>query len=514
MAQQVKQIGIMKLVGAGRWQMISMYITMVLVYGIFAILVGIPLSIIFAHSMMDYVIIDLLNIRPESYDLPIWIYVMMVGVGLLIPAIAALMPVVQGTRLITRKALIGEANASAVGGHGVIEKLLSLTPRQQLQRPFLLAARNTLRHKSRLVRTLLILILGTALFIGIISVRLSVNSTQDDFLAYHQYDVALLLERPYRITHIENIVRELPEVAAVESWGINSANILRPDETTSNPYIVYGLPEDTQMVTPVMFEGRWLHPDDTNAVVLNATLLADEQQIQVGDEIVLDFAGREQTWEVVGFAGTDAQSPNIYMNYTTFAFEQRSPGQANSLQVIAKQHDVQSQANLESKLYQHLEDNDIEVSGSFIINSLNIRNERMFTIIIAFLIFMATLLAVVGSLGLSTTMGINILERVREIGVLRAIGASNVAVRQIVLLEGMMIGSLSWLIGFVLSFPMSRFMSAQIGLAFLDMPLTYTYAYSAAFIWLFVLLGLAVAASLGPAHNAVRLTIREVLAYE
>ena len=50
----------------------------------------------------------------------------------------------------------------------------------------------------------------------------------------------------------------------------------------------------------------------------------------------------------------------------------------------------------------------------------------MFTIVVAFLILMALLLAAVGGLGLTTTMSINILERVREIGVLRAIGASNV----------------------------------------------------------------------------------------
>jgi putative ABC transport system permease protein len=111
-------------------------------------------------------------------------------------------------------------------------------------------------------------------------------------------------------------------------------------------------------------------------------------------------------------------------------------------------------------------------------------------------------------------MSINILERVREIGVLRAIGASNLSVRQIVLIEGVAIGILSWTIGTLMSLPLSSFMSEQLGLALIDIPLVFQYSVGAAVLWLFVLQGVALVASLGPARNAVRLTIREVLAYE
>ena len=97
---------------------------------------------------------------------------------------------------------------------------------------------------------------------------------------------------------------------------------------------------------------------------------------------------------------------------------------------------------------------------------------------------------------------------------LRAIGASNGAIRRIVLLEGLVIATLSWVIGFALSFPIARVMSEQIGVALLDTPLSYTYAMPAAILWFFALLVLAVVASLGPARGAVRLTIREVLSYE
>ena len=138
----------------------------------------------------------------------------------------------------------------------------------------------------------------------------------------------------------------------------------------------------------------------------------------------------------------------------------------------------------------------------------------LFTVVVAFLILMALLLAAVGGLGLTTTMSINMMERVREVGVLRAIGASNVSVRQIVLAEGIAIAAVSWGVGTALSFFISPLFSAQLGLALIKIPLRYQYSFAAAGIWFFILLAIAIVASLGPARNAVRLTVREVLAYE
>ena len=106
------------------------------------------------------------------------------------------------------------------------------------------------------------------------------------------------------------------------------------------------------------------------------------------------------------------------------------------------------------------------------------------------------------------------IERIRESGVLRAIGASNFSVRRIVLAEGLVIGALSWILGTLLSLPLSVFLSDQVGLALLKVPLSYQYSIIAAVVWFFALMLIAAAASLGPARSAVRLTIREVLAYE
>jgi putative ABC transport system permease protein len=247
-------------------------------------------------------------------------------------------------------------------------------------------------------------------------------------------------------------------------------------------------------------------------VVINATVAEDERDLRPGDTLTLEIAGRERPYTIAGIVTTDAQGSKLYMNFRPFGEANRTVGKANAIQVLSS--NPAAQDDLAEQLLRDFEAEGLDVSSTQTSRALNAANELMFDVIIAFLIFMAGLLGAVGTLGLSTTMSVNMTERIREIGVLRAVGASNRAIRGIVLLEGLVMALLSWGLGFVLSFPMARFMSEQIGVALLDMPLAYTYSAGAAIFWLGLMLTLAVIASLGPAQQAVRLTVREVLAYE
>lgn len=513
-AQQINQIGVMKLVGASRRQMFVMYLSLVLVFGVIAFSIAIPLATWTARYLMTNLIQDLVNLRPDSLDVPLWVYGVMVAIGVFIPVLAGLFPVMQGTRITTYAALNELGMQTGTTGAGFFDRLLAQLPRRWLQRPLLLAVRNTLRHKGRLLRTMIVMILGTSLFIAVISVRISVNTTQEDFLRYHQYDVQVQFQEPHRIARLESATLAAPGVVGVESWALGGAVRVRPDGAESNRYQVIALPEGSTMVDPIVQAGRWLLPDDEYAIVLNASVVQEEPDVRVGDRITLKMNEREREWQVVGIVGSDAQGPKLYMNQGVFGYESRAPGRANSVQVITEVHDLLGQKTMESLLLQHFEKLGYAVRTTRTTQTLNAQNGLMFDVIVGFLILNAVLLGLVGSLGLSTTMGINMLERIREIGVLRAIGASNGAIRRIVLLEGLVMATLSWVIGFVLSYPVAQVMSEQIGVALLDTPLSFTYALPAAIAWFFVLLALAVAASLGPARSAVRLTIREVLAYE
>lgn len=112
------------------------------------------------------------------------------------------------------------------------------------------------------------------------------------------------------------------------------------------------------------------------------------------------------------------------------------------------------------------------------------------------------------------TMTLNVLERTREIGVMRAIGASRRVIRQIIIVEGWFIGILSWAFGAILSVPLSKLLSNALGIGTMRTPLTYGFSFMGVWLWLAIVLLLTTLASLLPAWNAARLTVRDILAYE
>jgi len=160
------------------------------------------------------------------------------------------------------------------------------------------------------------------------------------------------------------------------------------------------------------------------------------------------------------------------------------------------------------------------IDRGFIVNSVEtgqvMRQDstEAINILVIFLLGMALLTAFVGSIGLTGTMGMNVLERTREIGVMRAIGAVDFVVMQSVVIEALIIGVITWVLAIGLSFPISSFLLRIIGEAMMGSEMILTYTPLGVFIWLGMVVVLSFIASIVPARNAARLTIREVLAYE
>jgi putative ABC transport system permease protein len=165
-------------------------------------------------------------------------------------------------------------------------------------------------------------------------------------------------------------------------------------------------------------------------------------------------------------------------------------------------------------LDQHLRARGFNVSGVQTGAELQEMSAQMINVLIVLLLMMALLTAIVGSIGLTGTMGMNVLERTREIGVMRAIGAVDSAVIKSVVIEGAFIGLISWAIAVPLSFPISYLLLTIISTSMRIGQIAVAVTPQGMVIWLGLVLALTTLASLWPARNAARLTIREVLAYE
>jgi putative ABC transport system permease protein len=509
--QQTRQIGVMKSIGARSRHIVGMYLMMVGIFGGLALLIAIPLGA-FGAQVFVKIFAGLLNFDALGGTIPMYVIELEVAAGLLVPLLAALWPVFAGTRVTVREAISGYGLGKGRYGTSPTDRLLGRV--RFLSRPMLLSLRNTFRRKGRLALTLSTLVLGGAMLISVLTVRASLLKTLDDFFLTYNYDLNAFMERPFRVVAIENEVRQVPGVVDVESWGQTSGRRVLADRTKTPGINITGLPQNTTLFQPKIVAGRWLLPEDQNAIVIAADLLKTEPDLKIGDDLLLDINGRELSWRIVGIAQVLFVDRQVYASYDYLARATNNVGQSSTVVVVTQQHDAAFRAQVAQDLRARFKLAGLKVSGTQTISELRSNIEFQFNIIVVMLLVMAVLLAVVGGLGLMGTMSINVIERTREIGVMRAIGASNGAILRIVIVEGVLIGVVSWLIAFALAFPFSMLLNSAVGQAFLRGSISYTFSLSGVLLWLAIVVALAGLASFLPAWNATRVTVRDVLSYE
>ena len=353
-----------------------------------------------------------------------------------------------------------------------------------------LALTNAVRRKGRLVLTVAALTLGGAVFVGVLSVRESLYRTLDEGATYAGYDVGVNFERPYPGAALERAALGTPGVAHAEAWSVEGAYRVRPDGSESATFSVVGAPAGSRLLQPRIVRGRGLRAGDGRAVVVNTDVLESEEGLRPGDRVRLSVNGRPPaSWRVVGIAQRIVIGPVMYANAATLARAAGEDGLARRLAVgtDGSQDEV-------AALTDRLQREGFAVTSARTSAELKSLDRENFGTIASFLMVMAVLLAVVGGLGLSGMLSINVLERQREIGVLRAVGAGP---RRDATRDGRrarrcrrrhcLAAPLGLLVG--------RALSDEVGDLFLGAPLAYSFSTVGLLLWLGLALVLALAAS-------------------
>lgn len=511
--QHVRQIGIMKAVGARGRQLVLMYLAMTLTLAVISLFVALPLTDLGAHAIASYMA-GLLNFEITTVGTPPEAVALQIAVGLVVPALAALAPILTGTRLSVREAMTW--SSLSLGGTGARRRSPLLA---RLPRPLTLSARNTFRRASRLTLTLGTLALSSAMFVSVFGVRASLDHALDRSLAYWSFDVEVSLAQFAPEDRLVSEALAVPGVTGAQAWYFGGARRVHADGTLSRGLAIDAVPADTPYLRPTLLAGRWLIPEDRAALVVNTAFLEDEPDVGVGDVIPLRVGSRTFPFEIVGvtesaLTGQVRNARRAYANLSGYRDVVGIGRVARTLVVTTESHDPAAQARTARALETQFKGRNLRVDTYETISERRDQIDFQFQILIVFLGMMAGLLSVVGGLGLAGTMSMNVLERTREIGVMRAIGAGDFAVRAIVVVEGLVIGWLAWALGGLLAAPLSAAMSVAVGQAFIRQALPFVYAWPGLGVWLLVISVLSVGASLVPAWRASTLTVRDALAYE
>jgi putative ABC transport system permease protein len=515
LTQHMRQIGVMKLIGGRSYQIMALYVVLIIAYGLMALLVALPAGAVAGYALSSY-LASTMNAVLQGFRIIPAAIITQTLVALIIPISAGFFPIRKGAKTNVRRALSNNRIESQATGFGWLNRVSHRI--RIIPRPILLSIRNTFRQTGRLLLTLFTLTVAGAMFIAVFNVRTSMSDFTDQLSMHFLGDVTLNFNQPYPISAIEKVVMAIPSVRSIEGWGIVRTDIWDDNDDIVETLQIIAPPADTNLLDPDLVDGRWLLPGEEKTVVVADSIYEYYPELQSGDTIRVKVPGQQvEEWKVAGVFRFINMAGDYILAYADYDFIARLldlPNQAYAYRIITTEHTLDEQKEVVRDLNDYLSARDFQISS--IRAGLNVQeeNSRAIDILVVFLLIMALLTAFVGSIGLTGTMGMNILERTREIGVMRAVGAVDGEIFKSVVVESLVIGFSTWALAIGVSFPISELLLKIISESMMGSALDLSFTSEGVGIWLFAVVGLSFVSSIIPARNATRLTIHEVLAYE
>jgi len=507
-AEQVKQVGMMKAIGATTRQIAGVYLVHVGLLAFGAMCVGIPAGWFAGRAYAGFSA-GILNANVARGHFPFWALFGIIAFSMSIPMLAALGPVLRASRITVREALAHDSGARHFG-RGVFDRRLAKIT--FLPRPLLLILRTTLQRRTRLALTVGMLAIGGALFMAAVNVSVAwTNGVKDDFARRH-FDLTCWFPEPVSRAEVDAAVADSPGVAAIEYWPIWSPFLIGDGGVATKRVTLLGVGANSQFLEPRIASGRWLDEATPNGIVINGGILALQRSLAVGDSVAVRLKGRMLSYPIIGIAKELSPTPTLYaLPEAVIAAGGLAGEMTRSVRIRGTERGEEAQLALAAEFEERLSARSIEVDGIVRLDDLKGSVLDHLLIIQRILILAAGVVLLVASIGLISTLTINVLQRTREIGVMGAIGATSRTLASHVLCEGILIGLLSWLLATILSAPISYFLQIVTGRMFFKVPLDFTMSWSAVVIWLALVVLLAALSSFHPARRAARIPVREAL---
>jgi putative ABC transport system permease protein len=520
--QQTDQIGVMKAIGGRTGAIIKVYLVSVLVYGTLALVVSLPLGALLAFAASRY-FLNIFNIDYDVFQFSPRAFVIQAVAAIAVPLLAGLWPVLSGARITVRQAIASYGLGDNFGLNR-LDRLIEQLGDRFCSGPKAIALGNMFRRKGRLGLTQLVLTTAGTLFLIVMTLSSSIIVTVDNDLGRRGYQTRLSFQNNQRINHLVKIAESLDEVEQAEVWFSHSATLLRAGQRTREAGIgtrLIGIPAGSDMYRPKIVAGRWLQPGGgagqaARVIVINEETAA-ENDIELGETVTLDLGHLgDHRWQVVGFY----RMLSIGYSPDDIYAPQKAIFKATPKHNVGRELLIRTRANsrvrvemVTNRLKELFEQRNWDINDSQTIHEDRQFFDNFFAEYLGMLFVPAMIMVVVGGIGLMGSLSISVVERTKEIGVMRAIGAKTPAIMGMFVTEGLLQGLISWAIAGPLSYMLGQPLAAVMGQAVFRMALDYQYNFEAVLIWLATVLLISTLASLIPARNATSISVRASLAY-
>jgi putative ABC transport system permease protein len=277
-----------------------------------------------------------------------------------------------------------------------------------------------------------------------------------------------------------------------------------------------------EITTLELASGRFLGPSDYNVVVVGSRIAEDtfKQPLALGSTITIEG----KAFKIVGILeesgsfGGDDRSIIMPIDAARDTLEDVGEDEFDAITIKAESVDDVDQIMTDAEQKLLISRHVTEDTKDFRISSSKSMQETMSDVTQTMSLFLEAIAAVsllVGSVGIANTLFTSVLEKTKEIGIMKSIGAKNSDIMMIFLLNSAIVGLVGGLIGICLGSAISALLPL-LGMRFMGMGGEMTTVITPLLLIYAVLLaiGIGIAAGVIPAYRASKLKPVDALRYE
>jgi putative ABC transport system permease protein len=452
--EQTQEIATMKAIGARERQIRRVYLRTAGLLGALGAIAGAVLGILLSWGLTSYFASSLFAIgAPFSAD-PL-VVVASVAVGVIGPPLAAMPAVRRATRLPLAETL--QAVGSATGPEGPLGPLLRrarfLPPTTQI------GLRGVTRRGRRSITTALQVALAVATMLAFLSLMTSVSNTVNQSWNSYRFNIEADSVMGQAISpQAETLIASTAGVGHVQPQLSNSVKLGGRDG------FVWAIP-DRPMYSFHLVSGRLLTPADTRTqarVVVVEQDIARASGTHLGQSVAVRTAAGDVRFAVVGIVSDQQNNGTVlYVPLTTMQSVLHTPGAVNRywIQTTSGNHQLIDQTNMRLERAMAVHGLQMKTMREYVGAAQDRAAYRGITTAITVL---GLLIVAISMVALINTLTMVVLERTREIGILRCIGAHARDVRRIFATEGLTVALAGWLIGIPLGFGLAHGIEALV----------------------------------------------------
>jgi putative ABC transport system permease protein len=458
--EQKREIGQLKAVGATKFQVLRSYTQTVLIMGGTGSILGGILGIFISHLMISFLTNTFFGITPEfGVYLPVVILSIAVGVGLtLLSTLPALIKVLRMT------AREGMDNHGIQASYGTSRFDLTLMKMKGLPRSAQMGFRNMARKKGRSLSTMLQITLAVGMFLAIISTGASIQAAVSQEFEYFTCDIIstgspeggrpLYEDLQYVLLDIEGVKTAEPTIGT---------EMIFKDETI----IAFGYTHNTVAFdfTRTLYKGRWyneLEEKNNASVIVLSKTLGEIKDVGVGDTVEIEMATGTFSFEVIGLSSNLMNNGMVcYLPISTLQDKLMMGDVVTGFAIVTES----SSHDLIDRVATEIEDTMLK--RGFVVNNLILyvveeQNKQANQQVMNLMMAVGGIIVLITMIGLASMLTMNVVERTKEIGMLRCLGSSSRSIRSVFGTEGLVITLFGWAAGVPMGFFVGMYLNQMI----------------------------------------------------